>query len=56
MVLGLAQPHERPITVGCLVCAGVRCIVTLECTEARAAGGTPSRYTTQKVQQPASAV
>jgi hypothetical protein len=31
--------------------AGVRCIVTLECTEARAEGGTPSRYTTQKVQQ-----
>lgn len=29
--------------------AGVRCIVTLECTEARAEGGTPSRYTTQKV-------
>jgi len=27
---------------------GVRCIVTLECTEARAEGGTPSRYTTQK--------
>lgn len=28
---------------------GIRCIVTLECTEARAEGGTPSRYTTQKV-------
>ena len=28
---------------------GVRLIVTLECTEARAAGGTPSRYTSQKV-------
>lgn len=27
---------------------GVRLIVTLECTEARAEGGTPSRYTTQK--------
>ncbi|GMH44141.1 hypothetical protein BSKO_12075 [Bryopsis sp. KO-2023] len=27
---------------------GVRCIVTLECTEARKEGGTPSRYTTQK--------
>jgi large subunit ribosomal protein L33 len=27
---------------------GVRMIVTLECTEARAEGGTPSRYTTQK--------
>lgn len=28
---------------------GVRIIVTLECTEARALGKTPSRYTTQKV-------
>lgn len=28
---------------------GVRCIVTLECTEARAEGATPSRYTTEKV-------
>lgn len=28
---------------------GVRMIVTLECTEARAEGNTPSRYTTQKV-------
>lgn len=27
---------------------GVRCIVTLECTEARAEGATPTRYTTQK--------
>lgn len=27
---------------------GVRLIVTLECTEARQEGGTPSRYTTQK--------
>ena len=54
VVLGLAQPHEMSFTVGCPVCAGVRCIVTLECTEARAAGATPSRYTTQKVQQSAS--
>lgn len=28
---------------------GIRCIVTLECTEARAEGATPSRYVTQKV-------
>jgi large subunit ribosomal protein L33 len=27
---------------------GVRCIVTVECTEARGLGETPSRYTTQK--------
>uniref|UniRef100_A0A061RX87 Large subunit ribosomal protein L33 n=1 Tax=Tetraselmis sp. GSL018 TaxID=582737 RepID=A0A061RX87_9CHLO len=27
---------------------GVRCIITLECTEARAEGATPSRYVTQK--------
>ena len=32
---------------------GVRCIVTLECTEARGLGQTPSRYTTQKVMQKA---
>lgn len=35
---------------------GVRCIVTLECTEARGLGQTPSRYTTQKVIQTAFAV
>lgn len=29
---------------------GIRCIITLECTEARALGETPSRYVTQKVQ------
>ena len=34
---------------------GVRMIVTLECTEARAAGATPSRYTTQKVGSSAAA-
>ena len=28
--------------------SGIRCIVTLECTEARALGETPTRYTTQK--------
>lgn len=28
---------------------GVRIIVTMECTESRAEGATPSRYTTQKV-------
>ena len=27
---------------------GIRRIITLECTEARAEGNTPSRYTTQK--------
>ena len=32
-----------------MVCwAGIRTIVTLECTEARKLGLTPSRYTTQK--------
>jgi hypothetical protein len=30
---------------------GVRIIVTMECTEARGEGATPSRYTTQKVQR-----
>jgi hypothetical protein len=28
---------------------GIRIIVTLECTEARGEGATPSRYCTQKV-------
>lgn len=30
---------------------GVRIIVTMECTEARGEGATPSRYTTQKVRR-----
>eukprot|EP00889_Picochlorum_renovo_P003326 jgi/Picre1/30356/NNA_005720.t1 len=30
---------------------GVRVIVTLECTEARAEGATPSRYTTQNQEE-----
>ncbi len=37
----------RQVTV-CAKKKGVRCIVTLECTEARGLGATPSRYTTQK--------
>ena len=40
-----------PSTKHGLARAGVRCIVTLECTEARAENGTPSRYTTQKVRE-----
>ena len=35
---------------------GVRIIVTMECTEARGEGNTPSRYTTQKVRAVAVAV
>jgi hypothetical protein len=46
MIDYLLQPgHLRRLWVS----AGVRCIVTLECTEARGEGKTPSRYTTQKV-------
>lgn len=30
---------------------GIRCIVTLECTESRKEGATPSRYTTEKVRE-----
>ena len=37
----------RQVTV-CAKKKGIRCIVTLECTEARGLGATPSRYTTQK--------
>ncbi len=46
-------PHvnaQAPRQVTCMAKKkGVRCIVTLECTEARGEGQTPSRYTTQKV-------
>lgn len=38
------QPH---VAATCI--QGIRLIVTLECTEAKATGATPSRYTTQKV-------
>ncbi len=31
---------------------GVRLIVTVECTEAKGEGATPSRYVTQKVRKP----
>lgn len=42
---------DAPRQVTCMAKKkGVRCIVTLECTEARGEGATPSRYTTQKVQ------
>ena len=40
----LHHPHTPPHTPS----TGIRCIVTLECTEARALGETPTRYTTQK--------
>lgn len=46
-------PHVNPQAPRQVTCMakkkGVRCIVTLECTEARGLGQTPSRYTTQKV-------
>ena len=41
---------DAPRQVTCMAKKkGVRCIVTLECTEAKGEGATPSRYTTQKV-------
>jgi hypothetical protein len=44
------QPKATPRQVTCMAKKkGTRIIVTLECTEARGEGGTPSRYTTQKV-------
>lgn len=53
-------PHVNPKAPRQVTCMakkkGVRCIVTLECTEARGLGQTPSRYTTQKVIQTAFAV
>lgn len=46
----VAPSATAPRQVTCMAKKkGVRMIVTLECTEARAAGATPSRYTTQKV-------
>lgn len=44
--------HAESFAVSCsnsLLAPGIRCIITIECTEARALGATPSRYTTQKV-------
>ncbi|KAL3138179.1 hypothetical protein ABBQ38_005403 [Trebouxia sp. C0009 RCD-2024] len=47
-----SAPHVNPQAPRQVTCMakkkGVRCIVTLECTEARGLGQTPSRYTTQK--------
>ena len=49
----VAAPKVNPAAPRQVTCMakkkGVRCIVTLECTEARTLGATPSRYTTQKV-------
>ncbi|KAK9828581.1 hypothetical protein WJX72_000863 [[Myrmecia] bisecta] len=50
-VVQAARPSTtapRQVTTCMAKKKGVRCIVTLECTEARAEGATPSRYTTQK--------
>lgn len=45
-----SRPSNASRQVTCMAKKkGVRIIVTLECTEARGEGGTPSRYTTQKV-------
>merc|ERR1712066_816388 len=42
------QNHLHKKTFCCAKKKGVRLIVTLECTEARKEGGTPTRYITQK--------
>jgi ribosomal protein L33 len=53
--MSAAPSATAPRQVTCMAKKkGVRMIVTLECTEARAAGATPSRYTTQKVGSPSS--
>ena len=44
-----AAAAAHPLHCAVCVLQGVRLIVTLECTEARTEGATPSRYTTQKV-------
>ncbi len=44
----LSHPHPTRLSYSH---SGIRCIVTVECTEARPEGLTPSRYTTQKVRR-----
>ncbi len=44
-----ANPNAQRMVTTMAKKKGVRCIVTLECTEARGEGNTPSRYVTQKV-------
>lgn len=44
-----ANPNGQRMVTTMAKKKGVRCIVTLECTEARTEGSTPSRYVTQKV-------
>ena len=52
-----APSSNAPRQVTCMAKKkGIRCIVTLECTEARAEGGTPSRYVTEKVIAPCLAI
>eukprot|EP00884_Botryococcus_braunii_P012826 jgi/Botrbrau1/21544/Bobra.174_2s0047.2 len=43
-----ATAGPRQVTTCMAKKKGIRCIVTIECTEARALGATPTRYTTQK--------
>merc|ERR1711971_722032 len=49
---GIAEPYSGTIShrkfTSMAKKKGIRLIVTLECTEAKSEGGTPSRYTTQK--------
>jgi large subunit ribosomal protein L33 len=50
--LRVSQVAARPMVHRDVACMakkkGTRCIITLECTEARPLGKTPSRYITQK--------
>eukprot|EP00239_Pterosperma_sp_CCMP1384_P000758 CAMPEP_0197848696 /NCGR_PEP_ID=MMETSP1438-20131217/9675_1 /TAXON_ID=1461541 /ORGANISM="Pterosperma sp., Strain CCMP1384" /LENGTH=93 /DNA_ID=CAMNT_0043461069 /DNA_START=30 /DNA_END=311 /DNA_ORIENTATION=+ len=39
---------HRDVTTCMAKKKGIRVVITLECTEARGEGGTPSRYTTEK--------
>merc|ERR1712118_604145 len=44
-----AEQYSKARTTSCMAKKkGVRLIITLECVEAKVAGGTPSRYTSQK--------
>ncbi|CAG9463271.1 unnamed protein product [Pedinophyceae sp. YPF-701] len=45
---GASQAVNRRCVTAMAKKKGIRVIITLECTEAKEAGATPSRYTTQK--------
>ena len=47
-LFSLSPSSSLPSPSSLSLSSGIRCIVTVECTEARPEGATPTRYTTQK--------